>query len=103
MTICCSIWYNDLGAQTLRQAQSLNASVGLDLSADLLPAETNICAREVFTSISTLPETATQYGRFGFDRRLHLSRSCSDFRRPHRNRHEQITFCAGQAGTDFYG
>jgi hypothetical protein len=57
MTNCCSFWDNDLGAQTLRQAQSLNASVGLDVSADLLPAETNIYAREVFTSISTLPET----------------------------------------------
>lgn len=57
MTICRSIWYNELRAQTLRRAQSLDASAGLDIAADLLPAETNIYAREVFTSISALPET----------------------------------------------
>lgn len=57
MTICRSIWYNDLRAKALRQTQSLDASAGLDVAADLLPAETNIYAREVFTSISALPET----------------------------------------------
>lgn len=57
MTICRSIWYNDLRAKVLRQTQSLDASAGLDVAADLLPAETNIYAREVFKSISALPET----------------------------------------------
>lgn len=57
MTICRSIWYNDLRAQTLRQSQSLDASAGLDVAATILPAETNIYVREVFTSINALPET----------------------------------------------
>ena len=57
LTICRSIWYNELRSQKLRQTQSLDASVGADIPADLLPSETNIFAREVFTSIGTLPET----------------------------------------------
>jgi len=57
LTICRSIWYNELRSQKLRQTQSLDASAGVDIAADLLPAETNIFAREVFTSIGALPET----------------------------------------------
>lgn len=57
LTICRSIWYNELRSQKLRQTQSLDASVGMDIPADLLPSETNIFAREVFTSIGALPET----------------------------------------------
>jgi RNA polymerase sigma-70 factor (ECF subfamily) len=56
MTICRSIWYNDLRASALRQTQSLDTTAGLDIAADILPTETNIYAREVFTSVMTLPE-----------------------------------------------
>ena len=56
MTICRSIWYNDLRAGALRKTQSLDTSAGMDVAADILPTDTNIFAREVFTSVMTLPE-----------------------------------------------
>ncbi len=56
MTICRSLWYNDLRAKALRQTQSLDTTAGLDIAADILPTEMNIYAREVFTSVMTLPE-----------------------------------------------
>ncbi|MFX0544150.1 RNA polymerase sigma factor [Roseovarius sp. S1116L3] len=56
ITICRSIWYNDLRAQALRRTQSLDTSGRFDPAADILRAEMNILAREVFTSVMTLPE-----------------------------------------------
>lgn len=56
MTICRSVWYNELRSRALRQTQSLDTSEGLNAVADILPAEMNIFAREVFTSVMALPE-----------------------------------------------
>ncbi|SLN53951.1 ECF RNA polymerase sigma factor SigE [Pseudooctadecabacter jejudonensis] len=56
MTICRSVWYNDLRANALRQTQSLDPAAGVDVAADILPTEMNIYAREVFMSVMALPE-----------------------------------------------
>lgn len=56
LTICRSIWYNDLRAQALRKTQSLTTSDGHELAADLLPIETNIFAREMFTKVMGMPD-----------------------------------------------
>ena len=56
MTICRSVWYNEVRSKALRQAQSLDSTEGLDVAADILPSEMNIFAREVFTSVMALPE-----------------------------------------------
>lgn len=56
MTICRSLWYNELRSQAVRKSQSLDSSDGAALASDLLPQETNIYLREVLTEVMTLPE-----------------------------------------------
>ena len=56
MTICRSIWLNELRSQTIRRAQSLDAEPGLELIAQDLDTETNYFATEVFTEVMALPE-----------------------------------------------
>ncbi|MEX0285391.1 MAG: RNA polymerase sigma factor [Paracoccaceae bacterium] len=56
MTICRSIWLNELRSRTVRQTMSLSEQPDLQIS-DLKPdAETNIFAAEVFTQVMALPE-----------------------------------------------
>jgi len=56
MTICRSLWYNELRSQAVRKSQSLDTAEGGELVADILPVETNIYLREVLTKVMTLPE-----------------------------------------------
>lgn len=56
MTICRSLWYNELRSQAVRKSQSLDTADGGELVADILPQETNIYLREVLTEVMTLPE-----------------------------------------------
>ena len=56
MTICRSIWLNEMRAQSIRKAQSLAATPDQELIAQTLDAETNIFAVEVFTQVMDLPE-----------------------------------------------
>lgn len=56
MTISRSIWYNELRSQALRRAQSIDTGIAADLAADILPAETNIFARQVLEELMKLPE-----------------------------------------------
>ena len=56
MTICRSLWYNELRSQAVRKSQSLDTAEGGELVADVLPPETNIYLREVLTEVMTLPE-----------------------------------------------
>lgn len=56
MTICRSIWYNELRSRAVRKTQSLDAAGGTDLPADVLPPETNIFVREVLSEVMKLPE-----------------------------------------------
>lgn len=56
LTICRSIWLNDLRAQKVRQAQSLAVTPEVELVAGHSDAETNIFATEVFTEVMSLPE-----------------------------------------------
>ena len=56
LTICRSIWLNQLRSQKIRASQSLDTvpeNALADLNSD---TETNIFAREVFTHVMTLPE-----------------------------------------------
>jgi len=56
LTICRSIWLNELRAKAVRNAGGLESIEAKDL-ADLSPSvETNIFASEVFTRIMALPE-----------------------------------------------
>ncbi len=56
LTICRSIWLNELRSKAVRQAGGLESIEAKDL-ADLSPSvETNIFASEVFTRIMELPE-----------------------------------------------
>lgn len=56
MTICRSIWLNQLRASTIRAAQSLEVTDDVALTSLLPNAESNIFATEVFTSVMHLPE-----------------------------------------------
>lgn len=56
MTICRNIWVNQLRSQTIRAAQSLDATSESDLASLLPDAETNIFRREVLTQVMHLPE-----------------------------------------------
>ena len=56
LTICRSIWLNELRAQKVRQAQSLAVTPEVELVSGQSDAETNIFASEVFTEVMSLPE-----------------------------------------------
>ncbi len=56
MTICRSIWVNQLRSNAIRAAQSLDATREADLASLHPDAETNIFAVEVFTQVMKLPE-----------------------------------------------
>lgn len=60
MTICRSIWMNEIRANTIRAAQSLDATDPKELRALLPEAEANIFATEVFTQVMQLPEAQRQ-------------------------------------------
>ena len=56
LTICRSIWLNELRSRKVRQAQSLAVTPEVELMAYNSDAETNIFATEVFTEVMSLPE-----------------------------------------------
>lgn len=56
MTICRSIWLNDLRAQRIRQTQSLSHAPDAALLDPRADTETNFFASEVFTKVMQLPE-----------------------------------------------
>ncbi len=56
MTICRSIWLNELRARSVRKAQALSVTPETELVATGTDAETNIFAAEVFTQVMELPE-----------------------------------------------
>jgi len=56
LTICRSIWLNQLRSQKIRAAQSLDSTPEVELSALNPSAEANIFASEVFTKVMGLPE-----------------------------------------------
>lgn len=56
MTICRSIWLNEVRARSVRRAQALSVTPEADLVASGPDAETNIFASEVFTQVMHLPE-----------------------------------------------
>ncbi len=56
MSICRSIWYNELRSQSVRRAQSLDGGEAAEVAADILPQEMNIFAREVLNEVMGLPE-----------------------------------------------
>lgn len=55
LTICRSIWLNEVRARTIRRTQSLAVTPEVDLIAGGPDAETNIYAAEVFTKVMELP------------------------------------------------
>ncbi|WP_424830082.1 RNA polymerase sigma factor [Ruegeria sp.] len=56
MTICRSIWLNELRARSVRKAQALSVTPEAELVAAGPDAETNIFAAQVFTQVMHLPE-----------------------------------------------
>lgn len=60
MTICRSIWMNDIRANTIRATQSLDMTDPEALRALIPDAESNIFAAEVFTQVMQLPEAQRQ-------------------------------------------
>lgn len=56
LTMARRIWLNELRADTVRRGAGLVPVEDTDLAADILPAEMNIFAGEVFSSIAALPE-----------------------------------------------
>lgn len=56
MTICRSIWLNEVRARTVRKSQGLSVTPDAELIAPGTDAEMNIFAREVFTEVMKLPE-----------------------------------------------
>ncbi|CUJ98268.1 RNA polymerase sigma factor SigM [Ruegeria denitrificans] len=56
MTICRSIWLNEVRARSVRKAQALSVTPEADLIAPGNDSETNIFATEVFTQVMQLPE-----------------------------------------------
>lgn len=56
MTICRSIWLNEVRSRTVRRAQALSVTPDAELVAPGPDVELNIFAREVFTQVILLPE-----------------------------------------------
>lgn len=56
MTICRSIWLNELRSRSVRKAQALSVTPEAELVATGPDSETNIFAAEVFTQVMHLPE-----------------------------------------------
>lgn len=56
MTICRSIWLNEIRSRSVRRAQALSVTPEADLIATGPDSETNIFAAEVFTQVMQLPE-----------------------------------------------
>ncbi|MEM7721643.1 MAG: RNA polymerase sigma factor [Pseudomonadota bacterium] len=56
LTICRSIWLNELRSRTLRRAQSLDTTPEASLPTEKSDTETNIFAREVLSEVMALPE-----------------------------------------------
>lgn len=56
MTICRSIWLNEIRAQNIRRTQSLAHAPDAALIDPREDTETNFLAREVFTKVMELPE-----------------------------------------------
>ena len=56
MTICRSIWLNEVRARSVRKAQALSVTSEAELIAAGSDSETNIFAAEVFTQVMQLPE-----------------------------------------------
>lgn len=56
MTICRSIWLNEVRSRSVRRAQALSVTPEAELVAIGPDSETNIFAAEVFTQVMQLPE-----------------------------------------------
>ena len=56
LTICRSIWYNELRYNALRQSQSLESADAQEILVENKTGESNILAQDVFTTVMTLPE-----------------------------------------------
>ncbi len=56
MTICRSIWLNEIRARSVRKAQALSVTPEAELVATGPEPETNIFAAQVFTQVMQLPE-----------------------------------------------
>ena len=56
MTICRSIWLNEIRARSIRKAQALSVTPESELIASGPDSETNIFATQVFTQVMQLPE-----------------------------------------------
>lgn len=56
MTICRSIWLNEIRARSVRKAQALSVTPEAELVATGPDSETNIFAAQVFTQVMQLPE-----------------------------------------------
>jgi len=56
MTICRSIWLNEVRARSVRKAQALSVTPEAELVATGTDAEMNIFAADVFTQVMQLPE-----------------------------------------------
>lgn len=56
LTICRSIWLNDLRAQSIRKTQSLTTSTEIEDVIANFDVETNIFASQVFSQVMELPE-----------------------------------------------
>lgn len=56
MTICRSIWLNEVRSRAVRRAQALSVTPESELVATGPDSETNIFATEVFTQVMQLPE-----------------------------------------------
>jgi len=56
LTICRSIWLNQLRSEKIRASQSLDSTAEIDLVAISAEAETNIFASQVFSRVMALPE-----------------------------------------------
>lgn len=56
MTICRSIWLNEVRSRSVRKAQALSVTPEAELIASGPDSETNIFAAEVFTQVMQLPE-----------------------------------------------
>lgn len=56
MTICRSIWLNEVRARSVRKAQALSVTPEAELISPEADSETNIFATEVFTQVMHLPE-----------------------------------------------
>lgn len=56
LTICRSIWLNEVRSQAIRKTQSMTGSVEIEEIAANFDTETNIFARQVFSKVMELPE-----------------------------------------------